>query len=70
MIADATDVYVLACDASDAALLSDDELAELEAGLAESDRGNIRYWVYYRVRGTRLEVVSVSHSSRGSGPAT
>ena len=29
----------------------------------------IHYWVYYRVRGTRLEVVSVWHSSRGSGPA-
>lgn len=29
----------------------------------------IRYWVYYRVRGTRLEVVSLWHSSRGSGPA-
>jgi plasmid stabilization system protein ParE len=29
----------------------------------------IRYWVYYRVRGTRLEVVSVWHSSRGSGPS-
>ena len=28
----------------------------------------IRYWVYYRVRGKRLEVVSVWHSSRGSGP--
>lgn len=29
----------------------------------------IRYWVYYRVRGKRLEVVSVWHSSRGTGPA-
>jgi plasmid stabilization system protein ParE len=29
----------------------------------------IRYWVYYRVRGKRLEVVSVWHSSRGFGPA-
>jgi plasmid stabilization system protein ParE len=29
----------------------------------------IGYWVYYRVRGTRLEVVSVWHSSRGSGPS-
>jgi plasmid stabilization system protein ParE len=29
----------------------------------------IRYWVYYRVRGNRLEVVSVWHSSRGTGPA-
>lgn len=30
----------------------------------------IRYWVYYRVRGKRLEVVSVWHSSRGGDPAT
>ena len=29
----------------------------------------IRYWVYFRVRGNRLEVVSVWHSSRGLGPA-
>lgn len=29
----------------------------------------IRYWVYYRVRGQRLEVVSVWHSSRGTDPA-
>lgn len=29
----------------------------------------IRYWVYYRVRCGRLEVVSVWHSSRGTGPA-
>ena len=28
----------------------------------------IRYWAYYRVRGGRLEVVSVWHSSRGTGP--
>lgn len=28
----------------------------------------IGYWVYYRVRGKRLEVVSVWHSSRGTGP--
>jgi plasmid stabilization system protein ParE len=28
----------------------------------------IRYWVYYRVRGNRLELLSVWHSSRGSGP--
>ena len=28
----------------------------------------IRYWVYYRVRSNRLEVLSVWHSSRGSGP--
>jgi len=29
----------------------------------------IHYWVYYRVRGQRLEVVSVWHSSRGAGSA-
>ena len=29
----------------------------------------IRYWVYYRVRRNRLEVLSVWHSSRGSDPA-
>lgn len=29
----------------------------------------IRYWVYYRVRGKRLEVVSIWHSSRGTEPA-
>lgn len=29
----------------------------------------IRYWVYYRVRSNRLEILSVWHSSRGSGPA-
>ena len=28
----------------------------------------IRYWVYYRVRSNRLEVLSVWHSSRGRGP--
>ena len=29
----------------------------------------VRYWVYYRVRRNRLEVLSLWHSSRGSGPA-
>jgi plasmid stabilization system protein ParE len=29
----------------------------------------IRYWVYYRVRNNRLEVLSVWHSSRGQDPA-
>ena len=29
----------------------------------------IHYWVYYRVRENRLEVVSVWHSSRGAGPS-
>ena len=28
----------------------------------------IRYRVYYRVRGKRLEVVSIWHASRSSGP--
>ena len=28
----------------------------------------IRYWVYYRVKRNRLEVVSLWHSSRGRGP--
>ena len=29
----------------------------------------VGYWVYYRVRQDRLEVVSVWHSRRGGGPA-
>ena len=29
----------------------------------------IRYWVYYRVRGPQLQVLSVWHGSRGSGPS-
>jgi plasmid stabilization system protein ParE len=29
----------------------------------------IRYWVYYRVRRNRLEVLSVWQSNRGSSPA-
>lgn len=29
----------------------------------------IRYWVYYRVRGNELQVLSVWHSGRGSGPS-
>jgi plasmid stabilization system protein ParE len=28
----------------------------------------IRYWVYYRERQGRLEVLSIWHASRGSGP--
>ena len=28
----------------------------------------IRYWVYYRVKRNRLEVVSIWHSSRGGDP--
>ncbi len=41
VIADGTDVYVFTRDASDAAVLSDDELTELEVGLAEADRGDM-----------------------------
>lgn len=29
----------------------------------------IHYWVYFRARDERLEVLSVWHSSRGSGPS-
>jgi plasmid stabilization system protein ParE len=29
----------------------------------------IRYWIYYRVRDERLEIVSVWHASRGRPPA-
>lgn len=29
----------------------------------------IRHWVYYRVRGDRLEVLSVWHASREYGPS-
>ena len=29
----------------------------------------IRYWVYYRVRGDRFEVLSVWQSNRGHGPS-
>lgn len=29
----------------------------------------IRYWVYYRVRGNRFELLSVWHANRGHGPA-
>ena len=28
----------------------------------------IRYWVYFRVRRGQLEVLSIWHASRGSGP--
>ena len=40
-IADGTDVYVLTRDADDAPKLSPEELAELEAGLAEADCGDM-----------------------------
>lgn len=41
VIADGTDVYVLTRDADETPKLSPDELAELEAGLAEADRGDL-----------------------------
>ena len=43
----------------------------LNARLAEVRRlhlGRIRYFVYYRVKGTELVVLSFWHSSRGSQP--
>lgn len=41
VIADGTDVYVLTRDTDEAPMLSPEELAELEAGLAEVDRGDM-----------------------------
>ena len=41
VIADGTTVYVLTKDTYDAPKLSPEELAELEAGLAEADRGDM-----------------------------
>lgn len=38
------------------------------AGVRRFHIDRIRYWVYYRVRGNSLEVLSVWHSSRGTGP--
>lgn len=40
-IADGTDVYVLTRDIDETGALSSDELAELEAGIAEADRGDM-----------------------------
>jgi predicted transcriptional regulator len=40
-IADGTDVYVLTRDAEETPRLSPEELAELEAGIAEADRGDL-----------------------------
>lgn len=40
-IADGTDVYVLTRDVNEAPVLSPEELAELEAGIAEADRGDM-----------------------------
>jgi len=39
------------------------------AGIRRFYVDRIGYWVYYRTRGKRMEVVSVWHASRGSGPA-
>ena len=39
VIADGTNVYVLTRDAAEVPALSADELAELEAGIAEADLG-------------------------------
>lgn len=41
VIVDGTDVYVLTRDADETLKLSPEELAELEAGLAEADRGDM-----------------------------
>jgi len=40
-IADGTDVYVLTKDIAETPTLSSEELAELEAGIAEADRGDM-----------------------------
>jgi hypothetical protein len=40
-IADGTDVYVLTRDTAETPMLAPDELAELEAGIAETDRGEM-----------------------------
>lgn len=40
-IADGADVYVLTRDLAVAPALSSEELAELEAGIAEADRGDM-----------------------------
>ena len=40
-IADGTEVYVLTKDRDEAPRLSPEELAELEAGIAEADRGDM-----------------------------
>lgn len=40
-IADGTDVYVLTRDVDEGPALSPEELGELEAGIAEADRGEM-----------------------------
>jgi len=40
-IADGTDVYVLTRDVDETPVLSSDELADLQAGIAESDQGDM-----------------------------
>ena len=39
--ADGTTVYIVSCDDRERVRLSADELAELEAGIAEADRGEL-----------------------------
>ena len=41
VIADGTDVYILTRDGGEPPVLSPEELAELEAGVAEADRGDM-----------------------------
>ena len=50
--ADGTHVVVLSCDKEDKISLSADELAELEAGIAEADRGEMisGYELFERLR--------------------
>ena len=38
---DGTDVFILTCESEDNVRLSPEELAELEAGIAEVDRGEM-----------------------------
>ena len=40
-IADGTDVYILTRDVGDTPALSPEELADLEAGIAEADQGDM-----------------------------
>lgn len=44
-----------------------DEAESTEVRRVYVDR--IHYWVYFRVRGRRLEILSVWHAARGHGPA-
>ncbi len=40
-IADGTDVYIVTRDVDEVPMLSPEERAELEAGIAEADRGDV-----------------------------